>query len=360
MKPLSLMNSSTKGAILHQGNFIISIENLSDYSRPVIVKRPSKWMTSMRSPGSLDREYDMSRSLDSIKGVRKVLGKQQIEDQQVLILEYIEGETLQGLIAGNDLDIRSKLEIAIDIARILGEIHQQNIIHLDINSSNILIRKKRREVHLIDLGSASLENLSYISPEQTGRLNRSLDERSDLYSMGVVLYELMTGQLPFDSKDPMEVVHYHIARRPESPTEVTSEIPEILGAIILKLLSKNAEDRYQSAAGIQADLDKCLRNLSPDNTIEGFPLGEVDYSNRLRFTQKLYGRDSELKELESAFESVCRGNSSIVFIAGDPGIGKTAMIEEMKQPVSEKNGYYIQGKFDQLITTPYAGIPDTY
>ena len=201
------MNSSTKGAILHQGNFIISIENLSDYSRPVIVKRPSKWMTSMQSPGSLDREYDMSRSLDSIKGVRKVLGKQQIEGQQVLILEYIEGETLQDHITGNDLDIHSKLEIAIDMARILGEIHQQNIIHLDINSSNIIIEKKRREVHFIDLGSASyidrngklkvqpdqpLENLSYISPEQTGRLNRSLDERSDLYSLGVVFYELMT------------------------------------------------------------------------------------------------------------------------------------------------------------------------
>ena len=132
-----------------------------------------------------------------------------------------------------------------------------------------------------------------------------MDERSDLYSLGVVLYELMTGQLPFDSKDPLEIVHNHIARVPDSPSEVSSGIPEVLSAIILKLLSKNAEDRYQSATGVQTDLEKYLQRLSPEDTIEGFPLGEADYAGWLRFPQKLYGRDRELKELESDFKSAC-------------------------------------------------------
>jgi predicted ATPase len=130
----------------------------------------------------------------------------------------------------------------------------------------------------------------------------------------------------------------------------------VLSAIILKLLSKNAEDRYQSATGIQADLEKCLQRLSPEDTIEEFPLGETDYASRLRFPQRLYGRDRELKELESAFESVCRDTASIVFVGGYSGIGKTALVEEMQRPVSEKGGYFISGKFDQLAITPYAGI----
>ena len=370
------MKSSTNGDIIHRGNSIISVENLTDYSRPVIVKQPSKRQSSRRIPGSLEREYEMTRSLNTVEGVRKVLGRKQINNQQALVLEYIEGKTLQDHISGNKLHIRSKLEIANELARILGKIQQQNIIHLDINSKNILIGKKRREVHLIDLGSAAfidrdgnlkvqpnqaLGNLPYISPEQSGRINRALDERSDLYSLGVVLYELMTGQLPFDSKDPEEIVHHHIARVPDSPSEATSEVPEVLSAIILKLLSKNAEDRYQSAAGLKADLEKCLQFLSPEGTISEFPLGETDYSSWLRFPQKLYGRESDLKELESAFNGACRETSAIMFVSGYSGIGKTALVEEIQRPVSEKRGYFIAGKFDQYLrTTPYTAITQTF
>jgi predicted ATPase len=154
----------------------------------------------------------------------------------------------------------------------------------------------------------------------------------------------------------LKLVHDHITRVPVSPSEISPKVPEVLSAIILKLLSKNAEDRYQSAAGVQADLEKCLQRLSPEDTIEAFPLREIDYAGRLRFPQKLYGRDRELKELERAFESVCRESSSIVFVGGYSGIGKTVLVEEIQRPVSEKNGYFIEGKFDQLATTPYAGI----
>jgi PAS domain S-box-containing protein len=171
----------------------------------------------------------------------------------------------------------------------------------------------------------------------------------------------MTGHLPFDSKDPLELVHHHIARNPVSPSDVSSEIPEMLSAIILKLLSKNAEERYQSAAGVQADLEKCLQRLSPEDTIEEFPLGEADYASWLRFPQKLYGRDRELEEMERAFESVCRDTSALVFIAGYSGIGKTALVEELQPALSQNGGFFIRGKFDQYLrTTPYTAISQAF
>jgi serine/threonine protein kinase len=364
---------STTSSVIHQGNSVISIETLPEYPHPVVVKKSSKPHASQRTTISLEKEYEMTRTLDGVEGVRKALEHQPIENQPALVLEYIDGETLRDTIARQALDLRSRLEIAVKLARILGRIHQHNVIHLDLNSKNILIEKDEQAVHIIDLGSAVhidrsghqkvrpdqlLGTLPYISPEQTGRINRTVDERSDLYSLGVVLYELMTRQLPFDSKDPMQLIHHHIARIPVSPSEVSSEIPEVISTIILELLGKNAEDRYQSAAGVQIDLEMCLQRLKPDNTIENFPLGEADYASRLIFPQKLYGRHRELKALQSALESVCRGTASIVFVGGNSGIGKTALVEEIQGPVSEKAGYFIEGKFDQLVRTPYAGITE--
>ena len=368
--------TSVQQNIIYQGNSVISLETLPEYSHPVVIKKPLKRHPSRRSLRFLEKEYEMTRSLNAVAGVRKALGLQSIQGQPALILEYIDGQTLRDHIGRKTFNLRQKLEIAVDLSRILAEIHQQDIIHLDLNSKNILISNKDQAVHIIDLGSAArisgngqqkvrpdqlLGTLPYISPEQTGRINRALDERSDLYSLGVVFYELMTGQLPFDSKNAMELIHHHIARLPDSPTGVSSEIPEVISSLILKLLLKNAEDRYQSAAGLQADLKTCLQRLGPDNTIESFPVGAVDYSSRFTFPQKLYGRESELKELVSAFKSTCRETSEIIFVSGYSGIGKTALVEEIQRPVSENRGYFIKGKFDQFLkTTPYTAITQAF
>jgi histidine kinase len=362
--------------IIYQGNSVISVETHPDYAHPVVIKKPSKRHPSRRSLRSLEKEYEITRSLNDVDGVRKALGHQSIEGQPALILEYIDGKPLRDHIGKKTFNLRQKLTIAVDLSRILKDIHQQDIIHLDLNSKNILIGNKDLVVRIIDLGAAGritgnthqkirpdqlLGTLPYISPEQTGRINRAVDERSDLYSLGVVFYELMTGQLPFDSKNAMELIHHHIARVPVSPTEVSSEIPEVISSIILKLLLKNAEDRYKSAAGVQADLATCLQRLKPDNTIESFPVGAADYTSRFQFPQKLYGRESELQELVSAFKSACRETPEIIFVSGYSGIGKTALVEEIQRPVSENQGYFIKGKFDQFLrTTPYTAIAQAF
>ncbi|NEO84263.1 MAG: AAA family ATPase [Spirulina sp. SIO3F2] len=259
------------------------------------------------------------------------------------------------------------LKIAIQLAEALHILAGQQIIHKDIKPANILIHPQSKQIQLIDFSIASLlpkeqrqlvnpkgleGTLSYISPEQTGRMNRGIDYRTDFYSLGVTLYELLTGMLPFSLSDPLELVHCHIAQLPIAPVDLLDAqgqpYPAPLSAIIMKLMAKNAEDRYQSALGLKHDLEQCLRSLEKTGEIANFELGERDVCDRFLIPEKLYGREAEVQTLLDAFDRVANGNSEMLLVAGFSGIGKTAVVNEVHKPIVRQKGYFIKGKFDQF------------
>ncbi len=244
----------------------------------------------------------------------------------------------------------------MQLADIVAAVHAANVIHKDISSHNVVYDPETRRCTLIDFGiatrlrseeskfqpPAALEGtLAYIAPEQTGRMNRSLDYRADLYSLGVTLYELFTGSLPHESADPLEMVHFHIAGKPVPPCERDARVPEALSDIVLKLLQKEPEDRYQSAAGLAADLRRCLAPLEGGGPIAPFALGSADAIDRFEPPQKLYGRKAETQTLLASFERVARGGVETITVAGQPGIGKTSLVQEIYQPITRRRGYFV-------------------
>jgi len=272
--------------------------------------------------------------------------------------------------------LAEKLRLAVNVTMILDRIHAQQVMHKDMSSSNILVASKDKPgsqggVYVIDFGIASVMQqesvfhlatedslvgtLAYISPEQTGRMNRSVDYRTDLYSLGVILYELFTGQLPFDSGDVLELIHDHIARQPKPPHEIEPAIPGPVSDIVLRLLAKNAEDRYQTAHGLLADLKSCFDQWQRKGRIEPFELGGDDFTGRLQIPQKLYGRQAEIKHLQTILDRAVTQQAQLLLVAGYSGVGKTSLVHEIQKDAIAKQGTYIRGKFDQLQRTrPYS------
>ncbi|MDJ1184677.1 AAA family ATPase [Roseofilum casamattae] len=253
------------------------------------------------------------------------------------------------------------LSLTSQIVEALHYLSKQRIIHKDIKPTNIIIHPETHQIQLIDFSISSLlpkeqqqllspnvleGSLSYISPEQTGRMNRGIDYRTDFYSLGVTLYELLCGELPFQSEDPMELVHCHIAQMAQFPPEYN--IPLVLQEIILKLMRKNAEERYQSALGLKHDLEQCLQQLETSAELFSFKLGEQDRCDRFIIPEKLYGRDAQVETLLQAFDRVARGQTEMMLVAGFSGIGKTAVVNEVHKPIVKKRGYFIKGKYDQF------------
>ncbi|MCP4137094.1 MAG: AAA family ATPase [bacterium] len=307
-----------------------------------------------------------------LNGVHNIYDIIDDNDGIALIHENFNSISLKEFKINEEIDIKSFLKIAIDLSEIIGNLHKNNIVHKDIRPHNILINTDNNEIVLTNFGISSeltheneelyneevIKNrLPYMSPEQTGRMNRTVDYRTDLYSLGITFYEVLTGSLPFESSDPLEIIHSHIARKPVFPTVLNQEIPDIISYIIMRLIAKTAEERYQNSFGLMADLKNCLQKLKKNSKIVSFELGAKDISVKFNIPQKLFGRENETKLLMSAFERTSKGNREIMFVSGFPGIGKSALINEIHKPIVAKRGYFISGKYEQFgRDTPYSAI----
>ncbi|GJD15258.1 serine/threonine kinase with two-component sensor domain [Rivularia sp. IAM M-261] len=312
-------------------------------------------------------QYAITKNLN-IPGIVHPLLLEPYGNSYVLVMEDNKDISLREYIGTTILSLVDVLVIAIQLTDILHNLHKNRIIHKDIKPANILISPETKQVKLIDFSIASLlpketqeikspnvleGTLAYISPEQTGRMNRGIDYRSDFYSLGITFYELITGQLPFIANDAMELVHCHIAQVAVSVSDIKPEIPQVISKIINKLIAKNAEDRYQSTFGLKSDLEYCLYQLKNTGTITDFEIGKRDLCERFLIPEKLYGREAEVKILLAAFERVAshtadNSKSEMMLVAGFSGIGKTAVINEIHKPITRSHGYFIKGKFDQF------------
>jgi predicted ATPase/class 3 adenylate cyclase/tRNA A-37 threonylcarbamoyl transferase component Bud32 len=362
--------------ILHKGNKIIVYKATSNTNHQKVllkahlIDQPGPGQTAM-----LTKEYDTLKNID-IPGVNKVNELLTFENRAVLVMEDLGGLSLSEYMKQYEIDLADFLEIAIKIAEILGKIHAKNIMHKNINPNNIIINPITKEVSIIDFGiSAKLSrertfannpnviegSLAYMSPEQTGRMNRVTDYRTDLYSLGITFYEMLIGDLPYKAEDPLELVYCHIAKRIPPLTDIKLDIPPMLSDIVLKLTAKIAEDRYQSATGLKADLEECLRRLKETGSIPYFPLSQKDVFSKFMIPEKLYGREKEIKELISCFEEAARGNNKLMLITGAAGIGKTALVNEIHKPSVQTKGYFISGKFDQFKTNiPFSAFRQAF
>ncbi len=336
----------------------------------------------------LKHEYQIRQNLNS-KQIVKAISLETFDNRLGLILEDFGGESLGKLLERETLSLRVILNIAIQIVKALAYLHQNQIIHKDIKPSNIIINSQTKQVKLTDFGIATKLNkenpqfnnpncvegtLAYMSPEQTGRMNRTLDYRTDFYSLGITLYEMLTGQLPFHSSDPLEIVYSHIAIQAIPPHQINSDIPPAIAEVVMKLMAKNAEDRYQSASGLLADLEICLHQLETTGEIIDFIPRRLDVLSQLLIPQKLYGREEQVNELLAAFERVGAGSpesllpnqntekfahsqSELMLVSGYSGIGKSAVVNEVSKPITRSKGYFISGKFDQFKRNiPYASL----
>ncbi|MCA1038264.1 trifunctional serine/threonine-protein kinase/ATP-binding protein/sensor histidine kinase [Bacillus infantis] len=290
-----------------------------------------------------------------------------------MVCRYFPCITLREFCSTNNADLTEMLDISAKLAGAILQVHQQHIIHKSVNPGNILLNPIDGKLKITGFGqstllkeehpslnAASLANLAhlpYISPEQTGRLNRLVDYRSDFYSAGSVFYELFTGELPFKAKEPLELVYEHLAKSVKDPCDSNPDIPPVINSIIMKLLEKMPENRYSSAFGMRADLLRAAENLKSGRQQEVYPLGTDDDSMLFETGRKLYGREIEKREILNVFEEVSRGSSCAVFLPGSPGMGKTALVHEIQKPLIREKGYFVSGKYDMLQRQmPYAPI----
>lgn len=341
------------------------------HGQPVVLKRLNRQYPLPTDLADYQQEYDSLNRIESDWVIRGY----SLDTQQhslILVLEDIGGQSLRDLYREQALPLEQFLDIAIAITQGLGDIHAADIIHKDINPGNIVFNPETQQLRIIDFGlssymeqeSSTLQHpntlegtLTYLSPEQTGRVNRLIDYRTDFYSLGITFYELLTGRLPFTTNDTMTLVHSHLAKIPPSITELRSNVPEFLTNIVAKMMAKSAEDRYQSAWGIQADLERLQRCKAIE-----LPIAQDDYPFQFRLPQTLYGRDAELTQLLTSFAESCQPEGTrLVLVTGYSGIGKSSLVRELYRPITEALGYFTAGKFDQLQrVVPYSALINAF
>ena len=344
---------------------------------PVLVVALTAEQPSPQDLRRLKHEYSLAAELDPAWAA-KPLALTRHEGRTILVLKDPGGEPLDHVLGrdqGQPLDLTRVLRIAIGLARALGQVHRHGLIHKDVKPENVLVDDACK-VWLTGFGIASqlphecqapsppeiiAGTLAYMAPEQTGRMNRSIDTRSDLYSLGVTLYQMLTDMLPFSATDPLEWVHCHIARQPTRPVD-RAAVPEPLSLIIMKLLAKNAEERYQTAVGLEADLRRCLSEWQSDGRIDPFPLGAHDVSDRLLIPEKLYGREREIDALLAAFDRVvAQGTPELVLVSGYSGVGKSSLVNELHKILVPHRGLFASGKFDQYKRDiPYTTLAQAF
>jgi PAS domain S-box-containing protein len=344
---------------------------------PVLALALAAERSSPQGLRRLEHEYSLAEELDPAWAA-KPLALARHKGRTILVLKDPGGEPLDLVLErdqGRALDLTRVLNIAVGLASALGQVHRRGLIHKDVKPANVLA-DDAGNVWLMGFGIATqlpherqspappeiiAGTLAYMAPEQTGRMNRSIDTRSDLYSLGVTLYQMLTSYLPFAAADPLEWVHCHIARQPKPPSD-RAAVPEPLSVIVMKLLAKNAEERYQTAFGLEADLRRCLTQWQSDGRIDPFPLGAQDVDDRLLIPEKLYGREGEIDMLLAAFDRVAtRGTPELVLVSGYSGIGKSSVVNELHKVLAQPRDLFASGKFDQYKRDiPYATVAQAF
>jgi predicted ATPase/tRNA A-37 threonylcarbamoyl transferase component Bud32 len=372
---IQVQNHTLTEKIRESSSTIIYRGHRSTDGRPVMVKVLRSEYPSAREIAMLEHEYRIVAGID-LPGVVQVLSLERLANGSAIVMEDFGGETLDALIAARQLDLPTTLRIAISIAKTLEALHQRHILHKDIKPQNVVCNLAADQIKLIDFSIATylpqetprlvrpdaLEGtLAYMSPEQTGRMNRDVDHRTDLYALGVTLYEMLTGVLPFQSKDAVELVHSHIARDPLPPSQRSPLVPQVLSDIVMKLLAKAAEDRYQRAGGLAADLEVCVERWDAHGSIAPFPLGQRDISDVLQLPRRLYGREPQVSALIRSFERAAEGRPSLFLVAGSAGVGKSSLVHEIHRAIARRGGDFIAGKFDQLHqSAPFAAFTQAF
>jgi serine/threonine protein kinase len=346
------------GEQLHHSERTLVFRAARKDGRQVAIKAPANPQPSELELARFGAEYQIGREIVH-QGIVRVLGLEQAGHRPALVLEDFGGQSLAETLAEGPLELEAFYDLAIQLAEAIGELHHRGVTHKDINPANIIHNPRTGQIKLTDLSIATVlkredlrtvdphvleGTLRYMSPEQTGRMNRSIDYRTDFYSLGVTLYEMLVGRVPFDAEDPLELVHAHIARTPTAPSQVNPRVPAALSEVVMKLLAKTADDRYQSAAGLLADLRRC-RQLGAEDS---FRPGEQDTTALFSIPEKLYGRQRELDRMTAILDQAAEGSRQLMLITGGSGIGKSSLVDELQRPVVQRRGWFISGKFDPL------------